>query len=64
MGGNPIQSIGCAKINFEIHKQKFNYLFMLVPDDFYGSQIDGLLGASFLEENKVIIKGKVPLCDK
>ena len=29
---------------------------MLIPDEFFVSQIDWVLGADFLEENKVVIK--------
>ena len=29
---------------------------MLVPDEFFVSQVDGVLGAYILEENKVVIK--------
>ena len=28
----------------------------MVPDEFFGCQIDGILGANFLEENEAVIK--------
>ena len=44
------------KIKFKLGDQDLNYSFMLVPDEFFGSQIDGILGANFLEENRAVIK--------
>ena len=56
VGGNAIKSAGEAKIKFKLGNQDFTYSFMMVPDEFFGSQIDGVLGANFVEENGAVIK--------
>ena len=53
--GNANRSRGEAKINFKLGNQSFNYAFIMVPDEFFGNQIDGIFGDSFLEENEAVI---------
>ena len=47
VGGNPIQTILCGKIEFQINLQEFNYLSHFVPDEFFDCQVDGVIGATF-----------------
>jgi hypothetical protein len=53
LGNNAVKTYGCANIKLNINNTIFNTEFHIVKHDNF--QYDGLLGISFLRQNKAVI---------